>query len=75
MTNQLDVLALSEEVDRDSKSGALSKKMLSQGNTLYGIDPRHPDRITRITPDGECALGYWKNSMFVAHLNLKAKSL
>lgn len=51
MTDQLDVLALSEEVDRDSKSGALSKKLLSQGNKLYGIDPRHPDCITRITPD------------------------
>ena len=75
MTDQLDVLALSEEVDRDSKSGALSKKLLSQGNKLYGIDPRHPDCITRITPDGIKATGNWCNGKFVVSTRLSAENL
>lgn len=37
MTDELDVLALSDEVDRDSKSGALSKALLLHRNTLYGV--------------------------------------
>lgn len=36
MTNKLDVLALSEEVERDSQSGYLSRELLTQGQGLYG---------------------------------------
>ncbi|WP_110075196.1 MULTISPECIES: hypothetical protein [Pseudidiomarina] len=32
----LDVLALSEEVERDSQSGKLSSELLAQGQTRYG---------------------------------------
>ena len=65
MTDELDVLALSEEVDLDSKSGSLSKALLSDGNTLYGADPQYPACIMRTTPDGNKTLGYWSNGKFV----------
>ena len=65
MTDELDVLALSEEVERESNSGVLSKKLLSQGNTLYGIDPQYPDCIIRTTPDGTKAAGNWLNGKFI----------
>jgi len=75
MTDQLDVLALSEEVERDSNSGVLSKKLLSQGNTLYGIDPRYPGCIIRTTPDGIRATGHWRNGKFVVSTRLSAENL
>ncbi|MBU2068789.1 MAG: hypothetical protein KKE08_19560 [Gammaproteobacteria bacterium] len=74
MTDELDVLALSEEVDQDSKSGVLSKVLLSHGNTLYGVDTRYPGCIIRTTPDGENVKGRWKNGMFVADINLSLSS-
>ncbi|MCH8492855.1 MAG: hypothetical protein LAT53_06450 [Idiomarina sp.] len=65
MANQLDVLALAEEVKRDCESGALYQDLLSQGQTLYGKNPTYPDHIERITPDGKRTLGYWHHGQFV----------
>lgn len=65
MTNKLDVLALSEEVERDSQTGKLSRELLAQGQTLYGKAPDFPDHLVRTTPDGKKSLGHWRNGEFV----------
>lgn len=65
MTSELDVLALSEEVERDSQSGALSQELLSQGQTLYGTSPLYPDSIIRMLPDGQKSVGCWLNGEFI----------
>ncbi|WP_213994837.1 hypothetical protein [Arsukibacterium sp.] len=70
MTNKLDVLALSEEVEHDSNSGKLCQELLSQGQTLYGKSANYPEYIERITPDGKKALGHWINGEFVVAINL-----
>tara|TARA_R110001583_G_scaffold192040_1_gene358130 strand:+ start:11715 stop:11939 length:225 start_codon:yes stop_codon:yes gene_type:complete len=70
MNSALDVMALSEEVERDSQSGKLSKDLLVQGNTLYGINPVHPELIERITPDGRRTLGQWRDGEFDAEVSL-----
>lgn len=72
MTNQLDVMALSEEVERDSQSGHLSRELLAQGQTLYGKNPEYPDYLERITPDGKKSLGQWRNGEFVEIISLLA---
>jgi|TARA_R110001606_G_scaffold399177_1_gene581325 hypothetical protein len=64
MTNVIDVLALSEEVEHDSKSGKLSRKLLTQGQTLYGKNPDYPDYLERKTPDGKVSLGKWHKGEF-----------
>ena len=66
MTNQLDVLILSEMVERDSQSGDLHRQLLAQGNTLYGIDPLVPDYLSRLTPDGVTSIGHWHDGRFIA---------
>ena len=70
MNSALDVMALSEEVEQDSQSGKLSKDLLAQGNTLYGINPVHPELIERITPDGQRTLGQLRNGKFEAEISL-----
>ncbi|EGN74219.1 hypothetical protein A28LD_2311 [Idiomarina sp. A28L] len=65
MANQLDILALFEEVERDSQSGTLCRELLAQGQTLYGKNPLFPDYLERITPDGKKSLGQWRNGEFV----------
>ncbi|MEH8019545.1 hypothetical protein MN202_20105 [Rheinheimera muenzenbergensis] len=65
MTNKLDVLALSEEVARDSQSGKLSRNLLAKGQTLYGKAPDFPEHLVRTTPDGKKSLGHWHNDEFV----------
>ena len=64
MTNQLDVLALSEEVERDSQYGKLSRELLAQGQMLYGKSADYPDHLVRTTPDGKRSLGQWKGGEF-----------
>lgn len=68
MTKNLDVLALSEEVERDSQSGKLSHELLAQGQTLYGKSADYPDHLVRTTPDGKKSLGHWHNGEFVEEL-------
>ncbi|MEO9943788.1 hypothetical protein [Paraglaciecola sp.] len=70
MNSTLDVMALSEEVEQDSQSGKLSKDLLAQGNTLYGINPAHPEFIERITPDSRRTLGQLKDVKFEAEISL-----
>ncbi|KXI29589.1 hypothetical protein [Paraglaciecola hydrolytica] len=70
MTNQFDVLALAEEVERDYKSGNLNRELLAQGQTLYGKNPQYPDYLERITPDGKRSLGHWRNGKFVETMSL-----
>lgn len=65
MTKNLDVLALSEEVERDSQSGKLSRELLAQGQTLYGKNHLFPEYLERITPDGKKSLGQWRNGEFI----------
>ena len=64
MTKNLDVLALSEEVERDSQSGRLSRELLAQGQMLYGKSADYPDHLVRTTPDGKTFLGQWKDGEF-----------
>ena len=47
MTNKLDVLALSEIVERDSQSGDLRRQLLSQGHTLYGAASQDTDYLSQ----------------------------
>lgn len=65
MTVQLDILALAEEVKRDSESGGLYQELQSRGQSLYGKTPSYPKHIARITPDGRCTLGHWCSGQFV----------
>ena len=65
MTNKLDVLALSEEVARDSHTGKLSRELLTKGQTLYGKAPDFAKHLVRTTPDGKNSLGNWRNGEFV----------
>ncbi|MEM0515686.1 hypothetical protein WCN91_09740 [Pseudoalteromonas sp. YIC-827] len=70
MTHQLDVLSLSEGVERDSQSGKLSVELQAQGQTVYGKNPLFPDYLERITPDGKKSLGQWKDGEFAEELCL-----
>lgn len=69
MIDDIDILALSKEVERDSQSGALRKELLEKGETLYGITPDFPDYIKRETLDG-VSLGHLRNGKFVAEISL-----
>ncbi|MDT7524814.1 hypothetical protein NOG12_01705 [Pseudidiomarina sp. GXY010] len=64
----LDVLALSEEVERDSQSGKLSSELLAQGQTRYGNMADYPDHLVRTTPDGKKSLGHCKDGEFAEEL-------
>lgn len=70
MTNKLDVLALSEEVELDSQSGKSSRELLAQGQTLYGKSADYPDHLVRTTPDGKNSLGQWRSGEFVENTSL-----
>lgn len=71
MTNQFDVLALSETVSRDSQSGKLMGKWTpAQRQTLYGKNVEFPDYLERITPDGNKSLGHWRNGEFQQVISL-----
>ncbi|GAA6184636.1 hypothetical protein [Aliiglaciecola sp. NS0011-25] len=73
MHKSLDVMALSEEVERDSESGKLSKQLLAEGQTLYGKNPDYPEYLERITPDGRRTLGQWRDGEFDAGFSLLYK--
>lgn len=70
MTNQFDVLALSEKIARESKSGKISCDLLAQGQTLYGNSLDFPDYLKRITPDGKNSLGHWRSGEFEQVISL-----
>ena len=68
MIDDIDIMALSEEVERDSQSGKLKHELLAQGNTLFGINKAYPDYIERITPDEHRTLSHLKNGEFEVEL-------
>ena len=70
MHSNLDVLALSHEVERDSVSGKLTHKLLSEGQTLYGKNQDYPDFIERLTSDNRRTLGYWRDGIFIEIISL-----
>ena len=70
VTKNLDVLALSEEVERDSESGKLSRELLAQGQTLYSKNHLFPEDLERIIPDGKKSLGHWRDGEFAEELCL-----
>lgn len=73
LSKSLDVLELSEEVERDSLSGSLSRAWVNEGQTLYGINPQHPSYLERITPDGNKVLGHWHNGEFIEETCFEGK--
>lgn len=65
MTNcELDVKALAEFVAKDGHSQGLRRKMLREGNLLYGINTKHPNLIQCETEKGHVVLGLWKGGRF-----------
>ena len=63
--NPLDILDLSDEIERDSQSGDLSRNLLQQGHTLYEPDPAIPNGLRRHLPSGNIEVGYWRDGEFV----------
>ena len=61
----MDVLLLSEEIEIDSQSGALAKKLLQEGQTLYSPSPRGGNKLVRILPCGNKDQGYFIGGEFV----------
>ena len=70
VTRNLNVLALSEEIEHESQSGALSRELLAQGQTLYGKNPIFAEYLDRISPYGKKSLGHWKNGEFQQFISL-----
>jgi hypothetical protein len=62
----IDIMALSNEVEEDSKSGDLAKELLAKGQTLYA--PSHDSGCTleAIKPNGERVKGNFRNGKFKA---------
>ena len=48
----------------DSRTGALQKELLATGAPIYGIDPDHPDVITKRHPDGALERGVYDGTDF-----------
>jgi hypothetical protein len=61
----IDILELSDEIERDSQSGALSRSLLQQGHTLYEPAPTVLKGLRRLLPSGTTELGYWRDGEFV----------
>jgi hypothetical protein len=61
----IDILELSDEIERDSQSGALSRSLLQQGHTLYEPAPKISKGLRRHLPSGNIELGYWQDGEFV----------
>lgn len=59
-----DVFALANEVSRESRNGTLTQDLLSNGHTLYGMNPEFPDLLEQVTPDKRVSLGQFKFGQF-----------
>jgi hypothetical protein len=70
MNNIVDVLAISEEIEKDSQSGALCRELLAKGETLYGVSQDFPDYIECRTPDGRVSLGCLRDGLFEVKISL-----
>ena len=60
----LDVFALANEVSRESKNGTLTQDLLSNGHTLFCINPEFPNLLEQVTPDKRVSLGQFKHGQF-----------
>ena len=60
----LDVLALSSEVEADSKSGALYQELLDKGQTLYSSTPEGGGVLEAHFPDGTIKKGRFSDGVF-----------
>ena len=60
----LDVLALSSEVEADSRSGALSTELLEKGQTLYSPAPEGGGILEARYPDGTSQKGRFTDGKF-----------
>lgn len=60
----LDVMALSDEVEADSKAGRLHTDLLAQGQILYEPAPEGVGLLTAFHPDGTTSKGRFKNGAF-----------
>ena len=59
----LDVLELATKIQADSITGALTEQLLSEGNDLYELADA-PNRLFRISPNGEISIGFLKANTF-----------
>lgn len=75
VSQTIDVLKLSDQVERDSQSGALSRSLLHQGHILYEPDPKVPGGLRRQLPSGNIELGCWRDGeFFVTEINHESGS-
>jgi hypothetical protein len=71
----IDILKLSDEIERDSKSGALSDSLLKQGHTLYSPDATEPEQLIRLLPSRKIDRGHFRDGGFVVtEINLESES-
>lgn len=61
---KLDVFKLAEQVNKDSKSGAISQELLLKENVMYGLS-HNKGRLTRLKPNGEFSEGVFQDGKFV----------
>ena len=61
----IDILKLSDEIERDSQSGALSASLLQQGQTLYEPYPAIPHGLRRHLPSGKVDTGQFRDGVFI----------
>jgi hypothetical protein len=69
-SKMFDPLQLATEVAETCQSSELTRKLLSEGNTLYGINPDYPNFIERICPDGQISIGQWLGGQFIVKFNI-----
>jgi hypothetical protein len=60
----IDIMALSNEVELDSISGALSKELLAKGQTLYAPSYDSSGTLEAIEPNGNRTKGNFRNGKF-----------
>ena len=73
--NPFDIIDLSYEIERDSKSGALSDSLLKQGHTLYSPYAAKPEQLIRLLPSGKIDIGQFRDGVFVVtEINLESES-
>ncbi|MEP1446352.1 MAG: hypothetical protein ABJK37_09610 [Paraglaciecola sp.] len=65
VAESLDILDLSYEIERDSKSGALSDSLLKQGHTLYSPYATEAGQLIRLLPSGKIDRGHFRDGVFV----------
>lgn len=65
---KLNVFKLAEQVNKDSKSGAISQELLLKENVMYGLS-HNKGGLTRLKPNGEFSEGAFRNGKFIVKKN------